>query len=218
VKRSVDILGLLLVVVGFSLAAAAYSRLPDPMPSHWDMAGRVNGWLPQPWGAFGLPGIMALVWLFFLALPKISPRGFDMEPFLRAWGFLRAAILAFLLLTEILVLPAASTGRLSSRVLLAGLGLLFMVIGNFLGKVTRNFFVGIRTPWTIASEEVWNRTHRVGGKLLVIAGLIGVLSALFDLTLWPLVWAVLAAGAVSILYSYVIYKRIEGLLAPRPSP
>jgi uncharacterized membrane protein len=92
----------------------------------------------------------------------------------------------------------------------AGIGLLLAVVGNFLGKVTRNFFVGIRTPWTLASEEVWMRTHRLGGRLFVLAGL-----AMFALALaggGPIAMIVVvgAAALVSVVASYFIYRRIEG--------
>ncbi|HEY1435046.1 MAG TPA: DUF1648 domain-containing protein, partial [Thermoanaerobaculia bacterium] len=83
-KRISDLLGLLLVAAAFALVGLRYPGLPDPMPSHWDAAGHVNGWMPKPWGAFLIPIVMAVMWLGFLVLPKISPRGFEMEPFLRA--------------------------------------------------------------------------------------------------------------------------------------
>jgi uncharacterized membrane protein len=218
VKRTMDLAGLLLVLVGFAVAAVMYPALPNPMPSHWNAAGHVDGWMPKPWGAFLAPIILAGMWLLFLALPRISPRGFEIEPFARAWGYLRVAILAFVLLAEILVLRAATQqGRLSGRTLFVGLGVLFMVIGNLLGKVTRNFFVGIRTPWTLASEEVWYRTHRLGGKLFVAAGFVVAASAFLDLGPWPLVFSVVLAALVSVVYSYLIYKKLEGLPAAGPS-
>ena len=216
-KRS-DVLGLLLVMAGFALVIAQYPSLPDPMPTHWNAAGQVNGWMPKFWGAFLLPFIMAGIWLIFLVLPRISPHGFEMEPFLRAWGVLKVAVLALMLFVGVLVLRAATTGdELPPAALFAGMGVLFGVMGNLLGKVTRNFFVGIRTPWTLASEEVWNRTHRLGGKLFVVAGLVVVAAAFTGVPIWPIFVAIGLAGLIPIVYSYVLYRRLEPAAAGRPA-
>lgn len=212
-KRS-DALGLLLVVAAFVLVALKYPGLPDPMPTHWDAAGQVNGWLPKFWGAFLVPIVMAAVWLTFLVLPRISPHGFEMEPFLRAWGVLKVTILALVLFIGVLVLRAAgSGGELPQTPIFFGMGILFVVMGNLLGKVTRNFFVGIRTPWTLANEEVWYRTHRLAGKLFVAAGLIVAATSFLGLRIWPIAISVGLAGLIPVVYSYVIYRRLEGLPA-----
>jgi uncharacterized membrane protein len=217
VKRLSDVLGLVLVAAGFALVARAYPGLPDPMPSHWNAAGQVNGWMPRFWGAFLVPLIMAALWLIFLVLPRISPRGFEMEPFLRAWGVFKVTTLAVMLFIGGLVLRAAQHGgELSQTALLCSLGILLVVMGNLLGKVTRNFFVGIRTPWTLASEEVWLRTHRLAGKIFVVAGLLVVAAPLFGVSVWPIFLVIAVAGLVPIVYSYVLYKRLEGLPA-RPT-
>jgi uncharacterized membrane protein len=218
VKRLSDALGFVFVLAGFAIVALAYPGLPDPMPSHWNAAGQVNGWLPRFWGAFLIPIITAALWLIFLVLPRISPRGFEMEPFLRAWGVLKVTVLGLNLLLEILILRAVThSGELSQTAVVAGLGILFVVIGNLLGKVTRNFFVGIRTPWTLANEEVWYRTHRLAGKLFVAAGLVVVASAFVGGTVWALPIAIGLASLISVVYSYVLYKRIEGLPSARPA-
>lgn len=215
-KRMSDVLGLLLVLAAFALVATQYPSLPDPMPTHWNAAGRVDGWMPKFWGAYLFPLIMAAMWLLFLVLPKISPRGFEMEPFLRAWGVLKITILALVAWVGVLVLRAARhEGELSQAAIFCALGILFAVIGNVLGKVTRNFFVGIRTPWTLASEEVWYRTHRLAGKLFVAAGLFIAAASLAGIRLWPLFVALAIAGLVPVVYSYVIYRRLESVPGAR---
>jgi uncharacterized membrane protein len=218
VKRLSDVLGFLFVLAGFTVVVPAYPGLPNPMPSHWNAAGQVNGWLPKFWGALLIPIMMAVMWLIFLVLPRISPRGFEMEPFLRAWGILKVTVLGLMLLLEVLILRAANhSGELSQSALFVGLGILLVVIGNLLGKVTRNFFVGIRTPWTLASEEVWYRTHRLAGKLFVVAGLAVVASTLTGGTVWVLLVAAGLSSLIPVVYSYVLYKRIEGLPSARPA-
>jgi len=218
VKRFSDVLGLLLVATGFAIVAVRYPSLPDPMPSHWNIDGQVDGWMPKFWGAFLIPIVMTAIWLIFLVLPRISPRGFEMEPFLRAWGILKVTILALMLFIGVLVLRAAANGtELSPSAMFAAIGILFVVIGNLLGKVTRNFFVGVRTPWTLASEEVWNRTHRLAAKLFVLAGLVVASGAFLGLRLWPIVVAIGLAALIPVAYSYVLYRRLEGAPGARPA-
>ena len=98
----------------------------------------------------------------------------------------------------------------------AGVGLLLIVLGNFMGKITRNFFVGIRTPWTLASDEVWLRTHRLGGKLFVLAGAVFFVCGILGLGAMAPFAATAVAALVSIAYSYVIYRKIEGFKEAEP--
>jgi uncharacterized membrane protein len=216
VTRRYWFVGLLLVLAAFAVAASMYSSLPDPLPSHWDIDGRINGTMPKPWGAFLVPGMMLVMWALFAILPRVSPRGFEMDTFTRAWAILSLSILGFMLFVEVLTLRAGrDSANLSPRWIVVGIGVLFAVVGNFLGKVTRNFFAGIRTPWTLASEEVWHRTHRLAGKLFVAAGVVIVVAAFAGASVWALIAAPIVAAVIPAVYSYVIYRRIEGLPARR---
>lgn len=206
-----EIVSLVLTGAAFLLSAALYSRLPNRMPSHWNARGDVDSFVSKPFGPFIGPAVMAGLLIVLLALPAVSPRGFRFESFRPAWGIVQAAVLGLLFFIHVLVLLSAMGKPVDmTRGAEAGVGLLIAVLGNFFGKVTRNFFVGIRTPWTLASEEVWLRTHRLGGKLFVLAGLAMFVSALAGAS--PIVGGVLiaAAGLVSVAASYVYYRRIEG--------
>ena len=198
------------VVAAFAVPAFLYPRLPDPMPSHWDLQGHVNGFMPKPLGAF-FGSLMTLVlWFFMGILPRISPRGFTVE-FPRAYEAIRMVITAFMAAVAIIIPLAAIGTRIDmSRVILGGTGVLLAVIGNFLSKTTRNFWVGIRTPWTLASDEVWLRTHRLGAKMFVIGGIVVAVCGLVGAPMPIWLAAVLVPGLVPIVYSYVIYRRIEG--------
>ena len=214
-SRALRALGFLLVLAGFAYAAMVSSRLPDRIASHWDAAGRVNGTMPKPWGVFIVPLVMLFLWLLFQALPRMSPHGFEMESFATPWALLTDAILAFMLFVEVLTLRAAETrANLSPRPILAAIGLLFAVIGATLGRFSRNFFAGIRTPWTLASEEVWNRTHRLASKVFVAAGLAVAAATFLDWSLWAILALLLLGPLVPVVYSYVIYRR----LYPRTQP
>jgi uncharacterized membrane protein len=213
-----DLLNLGLVGLAFAAAGAIYRQLPATVPVHWNARGQANGFAPRAWGAFLMPVVMAGTYLLLTAIPRISPRGFGVERFARVYRIFQTAILTFLLLTSVLVSWAGTGAKVPiDRAVYVGIGLLFVVLGNFLGKVTKNFFVGIRTPWTLASDEVWLRTHRLGGKLFVLAGLGLIVCGLLGVggPLAPLAAAGLAGG-VPAIYSYLLYRRTVLDSHPRP--
>jgi uncharacterized membrane protein len=204
-------LSLGLVVVAFGMTAALYSRLPEWVPTHWNARGVADGFMPKPWGPFVSPLVMAGVYLLLLVVPWISPRGYRVERFQSVFEIIQATILAFLfLVTALALLIGIGAPVPMDRAIHAGTGLLFIVFGNFMGKFTKNFFVGIRTPWTPASDEVWLRTHRLGGKLFVLAGVGLLVSGLLGGGQIPLLVAVAVAGGIPVVYSYLLYRRIEG--------
>jgi uncharacterized membrane protein len=206
-----EVFALVLVAAAFLMSALLYRRLPERMPTHWNIRGEVDAYGSRPFGAFLLPAMMGGLFLVFLALPAISPRGFRFDRFHAVWGIFQTAILGFLFLVHTLVLSAAMGKRVDmTRVIEAGIGLLLAVLGNFMGKITRNFFVGIRTPWTLASEEVWMRTHRLGGKLFVLAGLMTFVLALAGAGPTAIAFVVGGAALAPVVASYFLYRRIEG--------
>src|SRR6266540_1592690 len=175
------------IVLSFVMTAVLYNRLPEWVPTHWNARGDANGFMPKPWGPFLLPLTMAFTYVLLVVLPRISPQGYRMDRFKAVFELMQASLLAFLfLLTVLALLAGIGVAVPMNRAIFAGLGLLFIVLGNFMGKVTKNFFVGIRTPWTLASDEVWLRTHRLGGKLFVLAGLAVLVSSLLGGSLVPL--------------------------------
>jgi uncharacterized membrane protein len=148
------------------------------------------------------------------------------ERFQEVFEITQVAILALLFLVNMLVLlPGVGVPVPVRQAVRAGTGLLFVVLGNFMGKFTKNFFLGIRTPWTLASDEVWLRTNRLGGKLVVLAGLVLLASSFLGVgAVWFLVTIPVAVG-IPVVYSYFLYRRIEGFKngtndqdTPRSSP
>ena len=171
--RIANIVCLIIIAAFGAYAVWVYPALPDPMPTHWNAAGEADDYSSKPVGAT----IIALVPLFsfaiFKLIPVISPRGFRTESFSGVLNILMVATVLFGALIGIGVFRAANDPSVNiSTFVFVAVGLLFMVIGNFLGKVRKNFFLGIRTPWTLASDEVWAKTHRLGGWCSVIAGVI----------------------------------------------
>lgn len=206
-----------LVVLAFAIAAAFYSSLPESVPTHWNAHGQPDGFTPKPWGPFVLPLVMAGVCLLLQVIPRISPRGYRIDRFQNVFEILLTAILAFLFLLTVLALFAGIGVPVPLvRAIPAGIGLLLVVLGNYMGKVMKNFFIGIRTPWTLASDEVWLRTHRLAGKLFVLAGIGLFVSALVGGGPVLLLVAVAIAVGIPAVYSYLLYRRIEGFKSGSP--
>jgi uncharacterized membrane protein len=211
---------LALGLVGVTFAAALWAHthadlIPtDKVPIHWGINGQPDGWVPkdEPFLAFYLlPAVIGgVVALGMFALPWLSPRNFAVDTFRRTYDyvfFLIAALFAYL---NVIVLWSQFRGPgMMDRWLIVGMFLFFALIGNVLGKVKRNFWMGLRTPWTLADPVVWDRTHRVTAWLFVGVGIVGAIAAAAGVH--PVVcFAFLMVAVLSpVVYSLVLYKRLE---------
>jgi uncharacterized membrane protein len=211
IKRSLMVSVLFILIV---LAAAGwlYPRLPAQLPVHWDLHGQVDGRLPRLWGAV-FPALTILVLaLLTTLLPRISPRQFEIRPFAATFGVMMLAIQGVVLAIGLAVLLAGAGYALPiPAIAMLAVGVLLMVLGNYMGKLRKNFFIGIRTPWTLASDAVWERTHRLAGWLFVFAGAVIVAGVLLGAPLWLALAAIAAATLVPVGYSLWIYRRLDGL-------
>ena len=205
-----NVLSILLTLAGFALVAALYGRMPDPVPTHWNIHGVADGFTHKPWGPFLLPITMAGMLVLFLGIRVLSPKEAPIEGFARAFTLITLAMQSFFLLLTVAASMAAIGMAIDmNRGVALGAGLLFIVLGNFMGKFTRNFFVGIRTPWTLSSDEVWFKTHRLGAKLFVAAGIATLAGAFTRAGVLVLVVSTLLASIISVVYSYLVYRQIE---------
>lgn len=197
-----------LMLAAFGVAALLYDRLPDVMPVHWSISGQVDGFMRKPWSVYFPPIMVAAILLLKLVLPAISPRAFAIEPFAQAFNILMVALMLFVAYVMGLVYLNAFTGHVPVvRAVMGGVGALFMVLGNFLGKTTPNFFVGIRVPWTLADNEVWAKTHRLAGWLFVLAGIVTIAVAVLDKFRGAGIAALAAAIIIPVVYSLIISVR-----------
>jgi len=170
---------LLIIAAAVIASALVYPKLPLTIPTHWDMLGRPNGWSGRLWGAWVMPIFLIVLWAFMRVLPRIDPRGSNYAKFGGAYEGIIVSIMLFMLGMHIIILRAALGYPVAmERVLPIGLGVLFIAIGNLLPRARPNWFIGIRTPWTLSSDRVWEKTHRFGGHVFVGAGILMVLSAL----------------------------------------
>lgn len=204
----------ILVVVLLSLATLAglllWNRLPDPMASHWGIDDRVNGTMSKFWGVFLMPIMAAGMFLLFLAIPSIDPLKVNIAKFRETFNAFIILMIAFMVYIHGLTLAwnLGYTDFRMSAAMLPALGLLFIFIGFLIEKTKRNFFIGIRTPWTLSSDFVWDETHRVGGQLFKIAGVLALIGSFFPAyAFWFLLIPVIGSALFSVAYSYVVFRR-----------
>lgn len=209
--RSTTIVVLLMIVGATFAGLLLWNRLPEQMASHWNINDQVDGYVSRFWGVFMLPLISLGMFLIFLAVPNIDPLKANIAQFREAFNLFIALITGFMLylytLTLLWSLGYTSFGM--SRAMLPAMGLLFIFIGTMLRKAKRNFFIGIRTPWTLSSDKVWDETHRLGAVLFMISGVLAFIGAFFGGTtaFWLFFAPLIGSAIFLVIYSYVLYKQ-----------
>ena len=208
--KIINFLILGLVVLSFAAALCFYPQAPERMASHWNSRGEVDGYLGKFWGLFLLPIIVLAVWLLFLFIPKIDPLKENLEKFRKYFDTLIFFIILFLFYIYALSLIWNFKGEFNmSRAIMPAVGFLFVFIGWILPKTERTWFVGIRTPWTLSSDAVWEKTHRLGGKLFIVSGLAACLGFIFsNMAIWLALLPALASTVFVFAYSYFVYKSL----------
>lgn len=210
--RPLTIIVLVSVVGMLAVSAWAWGQIPDgaQIPIHWGLDGRPNGWAPKWLGLLLTPAMGLVLGGVFLTIPRIDPRREHLVASTRAWVAITGSAMLLLLAVHALVVALALGATIDlGRLLGVGIGIMFAVIGNFLGKTRSNWFMGIRTPWTLSSERSWTLTHRLGGRLFIALGLLAVVLGL--LTNAEIVFYVILPGlAVAtiglVVYSYFVWR------------
>lgn len=210
-KTGYVVAAILLVTATLIVAAMLYSSLPERVPTHWNIRGQVDGYGPRG-SIFILPGAMAaLLLIFWVVLPAVSPKSYGVESFRTTYDYVVLCVLALTAYFWGVTLWATLYGPLDpGRGMIGGMSVFLILIGNVMGKVRRNFWLGVRTPWTLADERVWNATHRIAGWAFVLGGLAGLLTVLAGLHIVVGLFALAVPGLAPVIFSLVYYKRLEG--------
>jgi uncharacterized membrane protein len=209
-----------LLVGMFALAATAWSTAPDRIPMHWNIAGQVDRYGGRVEGLLAIPLLSLAIYALMILLPRIDPGRANYSLFAGPYAALRLMLLVVMAaiygLTHLAMRGVPV--RIETWVPLI-VGALFVMIGNLLGKVRPNWFVGIRNPWTLSSKDAWNRTHRAGGWVFVLMGLL-----LMSVGLVHAAWAVwgtaILIGAAVIglnVYSYLVWRNDPERTSPAGS-
>jgi uncharacterized membrane protein len=200
----------LLVALAFGVSAAMYPRLPAEVPTHWDVRGDINGYMPRVWGAWLIPGMLVIMAIVLPRIPSIDPRRKNYEKFRPSYDLVVNAAMTLMAVMHVAMIAAGAGYDVPmERLTPLMAGGLFVLLGNVLPRARSNWMFGIRTPWTLTNERVWERTHRLGGVLLVIAGLVLIVMALVAPAAGvPVIVAVsIVVSVVPITYSYFAWRQ-----------
>jgi uncharacterized membrane protein len=200
---------LIALMVGVGLAT--YPMLPARVASHWNAQGQVNGYSSRAFGAFFLPVLVLVLTGILLLVPLIDPLRGNIEKFRKEFNLFIVVLAAFMLYIHILTLAWNVGYKFDLTVwMVPGLAGLMYLVGVLLGTARRNYFIGIRTPWTLQSETVWNKTHARGSVAFKIVGVLTLLGMFFPhAVLAFLVVPLIAAAIYLVIYSYVAFRQEE---------
>ncbi|TXK76895.1 SdpI family protein [Paenibacillus sp. N3.4] len=206
-----DIVLLVIVLIPVVIGLAMYKELPDQLASHFDMQGNANRFMSKPLFFTFMIVLNLVIAISLKVVPKLDPKRANYEKFTDVYELLRVVIVLFLSGIFVMVLLHNRGYAVPmSLVMYVSLGGLWIIFGNYMGRIRHNYTLGIRTPWTLANEEVWRKTHRLTGPLWVLCGLVMLVCGFIGNVTVPYVLFVCIgiSIAIPVLYSYVIYRRI----------
>jgi uncharacterized membrane protein len=212
-SRKIIILVLLIIACQIVISLIAYPFLPEQIPLHWNIQGQINSYGPKLMVLAGMPLVSALLFFGIRGLTMLGPRLGGIHQLTNlGWTEKMLIGLPLFMLAIQLVTIAVALKMVTDSVFYFDLlsGLVFIFLGNYMGKLRRNFWAGIRTPWTLVSDVSWERTHRLGGWLFVLAGFMFILSGFVPvLRVWGTMVMLALIVALLVVYSYVVYRRAE---------
>ena len=207
--RKSELAILFLILISLAAAFILLPRMPDQMASHWGTEGNVDSYMSRFWGLFMMPIIAAFILILFIIIPKIDPLKTNIKKFRKYYDSFMVLITIFLLYIYALTLAWNLNYTFNmNRMITPAIGLIIYYAGILTENAKRNWFIGIRTPWTLSSPKVWDKTNKLGGKLFKIAGVIALLGILFpSYTVWLILIPVLTFTVYIIVYSYLEYQK-----------
>jgi len=205
----------LLAQAALGIAAGLYSlsvarSLPDKVPTHWGISGKPDAWGSPAFALWFGPCMVVVLMFMTWGLPKISPRQFAIDRFSESYSTIMLMVTALMAVIHFIILRATAGLDIQLNLwMMVVLGVFFSVLGNMMGKVRRNFFMGVRTPWTLASERVWEATHRKTGRIWFFGGIAIALLALVGAPLGIQIGIMIVMSIWPILLSYILYRKLE---------
>ena len=207
IKKNLKVLIMTSIVIVLPVLAGVmlWNQLPDPMPTHWNAAGEVDGWSSKPFAVFGLPLLLlAAQWLCVLGTGADPKRKNHPQKIIHLVLWI-IPVLSVVMHT-FTYLIALGYGVRMEVVMPVFMGLLFVIIGNYLPKCKQNYTIGIKIPWTLDNEENWNKTHRFAGFLWVFCG-IAIMFTGFIGGIWVFLPIAFLMVLAPVLYSYILHRK-----------
>jgi uncharacterized membrane protein len=202
---------LILAILPFFVSIYYYPSFPDNVASHWNAEGEVDGYMGKFWGLFLMPIVGAVIAFLCLLLPNIDPLKKNFKKSQKSFYVFIVFMMLFFIYVYFLTIQWNLGIRFDmTTAITPAIGVLFVVVGFMVGKAKRNWFVGIRTPWTLSSDKVWDRTHELGSKLFIISGILAIVGVFFsEYAIYFIMVPILATVLISFIYSYYIYRKIK---------
>ena len=207
--RAVLIGSIVLIIFAFALSGLLYNQLPDNMASHWNAQGEADGYMDKTTVLLLLPVLCVIIFALMLFMPKFDPIRKNAEGFRTTYENFIAVIVAFFVYLHIIII-AWGIGYQFNRIqaLMPAFAAIFFDAGILIKNARRNWFIGIRTPWTMSSDRVWEKTHKRGGKLFMACGLIMLLGIIIpDYAIYLLLVPLMLTVIYTFAYSYFEYKK-----------
>ncbi|MCX9025602.1 MAG: SdpI family protein [Candidatus Methanoperedens sp.] len=207
--RKSEIIILVIIILSFAIGIYYYPQMPEKVASHWNTQGQVNGYTSKFWGLFLMPVISTGMLLLFILIPRIDPLKSNIQEFRKYFDGFVVLIIGFLFYLHLLTI-FWNLGYTFNMItfLSPALAILFYYTGILIENAKRNWFIGIRTPWTMSSDNVWDKTHKLGGKLFKIAGVFSILAIFFDsIAIFIIVVPVIIVAIYTVVYSYFEYQK-----------
>ena len=209
--KTTTIISIILIAIAIIAGAVLWNQLPDQMASHWNVNDQVDGYISKFWGVFMMPLITLGMLALFLVVPNIDPLKANIAQFRESFNLFIVLIVAFMLYIHGLTLAwsLGFTNFKMSTAMLPFMGVLFIAIGFMLRKAKRNFFIGIRTPWTLSSDSVWDKTHQLGSILFMASGAFAMIGGIFGgmTAFWLVFVPLIGSSLFLVIYSYMLYRN-----------
>ncbi|MCL4405563.1 SdpI family protein [Patescibacteria group bacterium] len=209
-NKALFLIAWLLVICSFALAAYFYPILPNNIVSHWNSIGQPNGYMPRSLGSFTLPVISLFILLIFTLIPYIDPLKANIKEFIGYYHGFMIVFMIFMLSIQLQVMLWNTGVQVATSIVAPAVafGILLFYAGIMTEHTKRNWFIGVRTPWTISNDQVWEKTNRLGGKLFKLCGIIAAIGAIFGMYAILLIAVPIIASAVFlVIYSYILFSK-----------
>lgn len=212
-NKATHIISLILIILALIAAVMCYPYLPDQIASHWNFKGEADGYMGKFWGTFILPLIMVLMYLTYIFIPIIDPLKVNIGAFRRRYNFFWISMMLFFsYIFGLSLYWNMGYGFNFATAIAHALAVLLFTIGSLLTSAKRNWLVGIRTPWTLSSDTVWEKTHRLGGILFKIIAIFPLFFLFWsdNKIIVPLLVApILIVTCILVVYSFLEYRKLK---------
>lgn len=205
------VIALVIIILSFILAIFVYPLMPSKIASHWNSNGQVNGYTTKFIGLFLMPVISLAIFFLFVLLPKIDPLKKNYAKFRKQYEAFILVITGFFFYLYVISILWNTEMKFSiNQLLVPAFAVLFFYSGILMEKAKRNWFVGIRTPWTLSSKKVWDKTHQLGGQLFKLSAVISLLGLLSkDWAIVAIIAPIIVSSVSLVVYSYLLYQKVK---------